>query len=89
VSPIPIDLSTVLAINGIDPDTSREGMAAQWRTIPGTPHNALHDVRVMAEIWDYLEFDSQHRLNVVKPNFFRDGQSAEALSKDIEHDDSH
>jgi len=84
---IPIDLSTVLAINGIDPDTSREGMAGQWYTIPGTPHNALHDVRVIAAIWDFLEYDSQHRTNRVRPNFFRDGQIAEALSSEAPHDD--
>lgn len=46
---IPFDLSTLLAIKGIDPDINREHFAG-FSPSPAK-HNALHDARVIRKCW--------------------------------------
>jgi hypothetical protein len=69
VNYIPVELCTVLAMHGIDPDTSRELLAEKVHPVRGLKHNALHDVRVMAAIWDGLEREAAVQY---LPYFYRD-----------------
>lgn len=51
VSYIPIDLSTMLRLNGYDPDISRESLA----NVEGDKHNALYDAKVIRDCVYYIE----------------------------------
>lgn len=75
---IPVELCTVLEMCKIDPDVSRarllDVMGYSWvdaREPIGNQHNALYDVRVMAAIWDGLEYEASRQLNCILPKFFR------------------
>jgi len=65
VSYIPIELCTALELEGIDPDGDRDLMRIELCNAVGfergEKHNALHDVRVMLDIWSALEYRAAGR----------------------------
>ena len=51
ISYIPLDLSTLMAINGIDPDVSRKELSK----FNGNQHNALSDATMIKLCYEYIE----------------------------------
>lgn len=54
---IPVDLSTIMLVNGIDPDISRVELMKEIDlefAKDFKQHNALHDARCCKKIYDYL-----------------------------------
>lgn len=78
VNYIPVEFCTVLEMCKIDPDVQRDELlgvmgypGVDAHQPIGLQHNALHDVRVMASIWDGLEYEAYHCANIPPGSFFR------------------